>query len=687
VPTKEPGVPRVPAKTKTSLAKSVCRMCLSACGIDAQVEDGKLVKVSAMKEHPIHRLCVKAPAIPDWLYSPRRAVHPLKKVDGEWQPTSWDDALGIIAQKLGDVKAEYGAKSLVVHLGEPLVGSAVPRLAVRFCSLFGTPNYTSGASLCFAAKGIGHGLSIARRMFPLAPSYKKTKCVVVWGRNPEQSKIGEQFDVLAAQKRGAKLIVVDPRVTSLAKKADLHIQIRPGTDCVLALSLMNVIIAEGWYDKDFVENWTFGFDKLKKHIRGYSPEAVVGITGVPADKIRQFAEMYATTKPAAITQGVSLDHCVNGVQNSRAISILIAITGNMDITGGNTYDFPLPQTSLRVKGRVKVDEVIGADYPIFNKFVSETSAMPVTDAILTDKPYAVKALIVQGCNPVLTWPDSHKVAKAFEKLDLLVVSDLFMTETAEMADIFLPAAAFLEGKLIMDYATKGVPLLIMGQKAIEPPGECKEDWQLWSELGKKMGYADYFPWRDTDELFAYLLKPSGITLEQLERNPGGIFYGDYNHRRKYEAAGFDTPSGKLEIFSPTLAAYGYDPLPTFSPMKPSDDYPLTLISGTRTIAYTHSQYRDIARLKKLAPEPLVEINPEPAVKLGIADGEMVIVESAKGSITLKARVTPDVPPMVLSLQHGWKEANANLLTDNQPCDPISGYPAFKTTPCRVKKAG
>ena len=677
----------MPSKSNTSVANSVCRLCQSCCGINAHVENGKLIRVGAMKEHPIHRLCVKATAIPDWIYSPHRVIHPLKKVNGEWQETSWDDALGIIAEKLGELKAEYGAKSLVVHLGEPLVGTEVPRIASRFCSLFGTPNYTSGASLCFIAKGIGHGLSINRRSFPLSPSYAKTKCAVVWGRNPEQSKIGEEAAVFAAQKRGAKLIVVDPRATGLAKKADLHIQVRPGTDCALALALMNVIIAEELYDKAFVEKWTFGFDKLKKHVRGYSPEAVVGITGVAAAKIRQFARMYATTKPAAITQGVSLDHCTNGVQNSRAISILIAITGNLDITGGNVYNSPLPQTSLRVKGRVKVDEAIGARYPIFSKFVSETTAMPVPDAIITGEPYPVKALIVQGCNPVLTWPDSGKVRQAFERLELLVVSDLFMTETAKMADIFLPAAAFLEKKIIMDYATKGVPLFMLGQKAIEPPGECKEDWQLWSELGKKMGYADYFPWRNSDELLSYLLKPTGITLEQLEQNPEGVIYGEFNRQRKYEEEGFDTPSGRVEIFSPVLAAYGYDPLPTFTPQgrTPDDGYPFNLITGTRTVAFTHSQYRDIDRLKKLAPEPLVEINTESARELGIADGEMVIVETADDSITLKARVTPDILPGVVSLQHGWKEANANLLTTYQPCDPISGYPAFKTTPCRVRK--
>ena len=681
----------MPGKNNTRVVKAICRGCLSCCGIDAHVENGRLVKVTAMKEHPINRLCVKAQALPDWLYSPQRITHPLRKVDGAWREISWGEALGIIGDKLADIKENYGAKALVVHLGEPMVGIEVPRVAIRFCSLYGTPNYTSGASLCFAAKGIGHGLSVSRRMFPLAASYKDTRCVVVWGRNPQQSKIGEQADILSAQKRGAKLIVVDPRATSLAKRADLHIQVRPGTDCALALGLLNVIIAEELYDADFVNRWTLGFDKLTEHVRKYSPEVVEKVTRVPADKIRQFARMYAASKPATITQGVSLDHCINGVQNSRAISILIAITGNLDVLGGNIYNSPLPQASLRVKGIVAVDEVIGAQYPIFNKFVSETTAMPVAEAILSGKPYPVKALIVQACNPALTWPDSHKVRQAFEKLDLLVVSDLFMTETARLADIFLPAAAFLERKIVMDYAFKGLPLIVVSQKAFEPPADCLEDWQLWAELGRKMGYADYFPWQNTDELFAYLLEPSGITLEQLEKNPGGVLHHPLDRQRKYEQEGLDTPSGKVELFSSTMAEYGYDPLPTFTELgenpRLAERYPFTLITGTRVSAFTHSQHRHIARLRKLMPQPLVEINPDSAKNLGIADGEQVVVESPKGSITLQAKITPDIPPQVLSLQHGWDEANANILTDNEPHDPISGYPGFKTILCQVRKIG
>jgi anaerobic selenocysteine-containing dehydrogenase len=674
----------------TKVVKSLCHMCSSGCGIDAHVENGRLVRVTARKEYPVNRLCVKAQAIPDWLYSPERITHPMRKVDGTWRRISWDEAFDIISDSLASIKENYGAKALVVHLGEPMISTDAPRLAARFCSLYGTPNYTTGASLCFAAREIGHGLTLGKRMSPLFPSYENTRCVVVWGYNPEQSRVGEEASILSAQKRGAKLIVVDPRATPLAKMADIHIQIRPGTDCALALGLLNVIIAEELYDRKFVKKWTFGFDKLSEHVKQYPPERVEEITLVPAKKIVQFARMYATNKPATISQGVALDHCANGVQNSRAISILIAITGNLDVIGGDIYYSPLRQTSLRVKGTVSVDEAIGARYPIFDKFTGETSAMPVADAIITGEPYPVKALIVQGCNPALTWPDSNKVREAFQKLDLLVVSDLFMTETAKLADIFLPATAFPERKILKDYVYEGLPLITLSNKVVEPPADCLEDWQVWSELGKRMGYADYFSWRSADELLAYLLEPSGITLEQLEQNLGGILYHRLDRQRKYEEEGLDTPSGKVEIFSQIMADYRYDPLPTFTEPQPgavAESYPFILITGTRVNAFTHSRYRNIARLRKLVPQPWVEINPAPAKNFGIADGDEVVVESAKGSIKLQARITPDIHPKVLSLQHGWSEANANILTDDEQHDPISGYPGFKTILCQVRKTG
>ena len=219
-------------------------MCDRCCGIDAHTSDGKLIKVTGMEEHPFNQLCVKAQGIVDWLYSPERVTTPLKRADGDWKQITWDEAFDIIGDRLSKVKKDYGAKALVAHLGNPFINTHVGRVASRFCSVFGTPNYTSGASLCFAASGIGHGLSLSRRMMRLHPSYENSRCIVVWGSNPQQSNIADAVRLLAARKEGARLIVIDPRKTPLAKEADIYTPIRPGTDCYLALGLLNVIIAE-----------------------------------------------------------------------------------------------------------------------------------------------------------------------------------------------------------------------------------------------------------------------------------------------------------------------------------------------------------------------------------------------------------------------------------------------------------
>ena len=339
-----------------------------------------------------------------------------------------------------------------------------------------------------------------------------------------------------------------------------------------------------------------------------------------------------------------------------------------------------------MKGRVNVSEVIGAEYPVFGKFTGETTSVPVSDAIISGEPYPVKALIVQAANPALTWPDTGKVRQALGQLDLLVVCDLFMTETAKLADIFLPVTSFLEAEVLKDYSFGGLPLIAIGNKVVEPLGDCREDWWVWSELGRRMGYGEYFSWQSTDELLANLLEPSGITVEQLKENSGGIMYHNLNDSKKYMVEGLNSPSGKVEVFSQVLEEYGYDPLPTFTEPELAEGYPFILTTGARVNAFTHSQHRNVARLRKLVPQPLVEINTSTARELGVADGDRVTVESPRGSIKLEAKITDDIHPRVFSLQHGWEEANANILTDDKGNDPISGYPAFKSVMCRVTKA-
>jgi anaerobic selenocysteine-containing dehydrogenase len=673
------------------IVKTVCNMCEVRCGINVHVEYGKIIKVEGMPEHPLNAICVKAQAIPELVYSKERLTNPLRRVDGEFKEISWDAAFGLIADKLTGIKEKYGPQAVAIHVGNAFIATQTEKMIRRFSDLYGTPNYSTGGSYCFLASAIGHILTCGAHVLPHYQG--NADCMILWGSNRTQSgpPVADRVDAWVG--RGAKLIVIDPRVTTSAKKADLHAQIRPGTDCALALGMLNVIIAEGLYDKPFVEEWTVGFDKLAVQVKEYSPEKVEEITWVPAATVRNMARMYATSKPACIAVGIPTNHSTNGIQAIRAITILMAITGNIDVSGGNIITPGMWQSSIRVKGRIpSLETSVGAPYPLFRRYTIESTASPLTEAILSEKPYPIKALIVAGCNPVMTMPNTNKVKRAFSKLELLVVMDIFMTDTAKMAHIVLPGAAFPERQDLRHWRQNGLSLTVATKRVVEPVGNCMEDWKIWAELGKKMGYGEYFPWQDADELFEYLLKPSGITLSQLKQNPAGVYYAEREFQ-KYLKEGFETPSKKVELYSELMVQHGYDPLPTFrepaeSPVSRPDlakQYPWILTTGARTLAYLHSEYRNLPRLRKLVPEPLVEINRQTAASLGVANGDWVKVESLRGSIELKAKVTDDIHPKVVSIQHGWSEANANLLTDDEARDPVSGYPSFRSLLCRVTK--
>ncbi|MFC1980126.1 molybdopterin-dependent oxidoreductase [Chloroflexota bacterium] len=682
-------------KSDVRVVKTICNMCGTRCGIDVYVENGEIVKVLGMEEHPFNTMCVKAKAIPELVHSSERLAKPLRKIDGELKEVSWGDALDFIAERLSEVKQRYGAKACVLHFGVPFVSSCTEYVARRFSDLYGTPNYTSGASFCFMARTIGHSLTCGTHIFPHQPG--SPRCMVIWGNNPPESRPLQADYIYAMLGRGIKLIVVDPRASALAKKADIHAQIRPGTDCALALSVLNVIINEWLYDRDFVEQWTVGFAQLAEHVKDWSPEKVEAITWVEAETIREMARMYASSKPATVSLGISMDHCTNGIQAIRAITTLIAITGNFDIPGGNTYVPRFRLASLRIPEKVADETSVGADYPLFTRFTLEETVVPVIDQMLTEKPYPIKALLIAGCNPAVTWPNIKKFEQGREKLDLMVVVDIFLTSTAKMADVVLPGTTFLETEDIRTYGVAvsrgGHPIVCKSNRVIKPIGDSMEDWKIWVELGKKIGYGEYFPWKDTDELFEELLKSTNVTLDQLKQKPGGIRYAEREFQ-KYLRDGFNTLSKKVEIFSETLKEHGYDGLPTFhepaeSPVSRSDlvdKYPLMFLSGPRTIFYHHSQHRNLPTLRKFMPESLLEIHPQTASSFGVADGDMVTVESIRGSIKIKAKLTEDVHPKVVSMQHGWSDTVANYLTDDEERDPISGYPGFRSVLCRVTKA-
>ena len=683
--------------TETEAIKSVCMLCFMVCGIDAHVRDGVLLGVDGMKAHVATQgvLCPRGYRLPDYVYSPDRLKYPLLRgKDGSFRRATWDEALEFVADGLQRIKEELGPQSVAVTVGS--IGAEnilISAFAQRWRAAFGTPNFFSIEAHCFRARIMARIFTFGN--YPLSDP-DNAECVVLWGHNPDASEppVAARLHKLADQ--GLKIIAIDPRKIPLAKKG-IHVPIRPGTDAALALSMINVIINEGLYDREFVENYTLGFDKLKEHVKEYTPEKVSGICQVPPSDITRISRIFAGANGACIEQGInSLDQHINGFQNSRVIAILQAITGNYNRPGGWCRNPFMRLSDLRLP--VEGDPIGAKEYPIFHSFWGMTSPygqqMLLPDAILTEKPYPIKALLVSGGNPAAAWPDAGKVKQAFKKLDLMVVMDLFMTETAKLANVVLPVCSSVETLgLAYNYGlTMGIPFAMLSRKLIEPVGESKPDWWIYSRLGRKMGFPEQFPWNSDEEVVDHMLKPSGFTLKQfMEDFPNGVMFG----KRSYEPdKKFRTPSGRIELYSESLGALGQDPLPvhkepTQSPLENpalTEEFPFILVTGIRIPEYTHWQMKSIPSLRNLAPEPVGWLHPTTAQSGGVRDGDMMVVETRRSAIRVRASTTEEIMPGVISLAHGWEEeVNANRLTELEGRDPVTGYSEFRNLACRIGK--
>lgn len=682
---------------------TVCRLCSTCCPIEVDVEEGRLTaarrKSSLPEESRLH--CPKLAAAPAIVYSPERLTKPLLRdtnaPSGTLREASWSEALDVVAERFLHFKKEHGAQSVCWLRGMAADWGAPWDYANRLMNAFGSPNTIGNGSVCHVAREMAHVYTYGAMTLPQA---RNARCILVWGKNDRNTCPPAFESIMAARRQGAKLIVIDPVKTPLAAMADVWLQIKPGQDGPLAMAMIHEIIENGLYDKDFVAAHTFGFEALKAAARNFPVEVVAPRLWLEIEQVRKAVGLYATTHPACIVEGNGLDMQVQAFQATRAVCILRALTGNLDRDGGDFIPQPVPTRNIQLKDRLPRGlEPITREYPLFNEFHPTWGLHAqscVVDAVLDENPYPVRMLVVQSGNPVVTMTDSSRVRRCLEKVEFLVVIDLFMNQTAQYADVILPASSCFEKTQLNRAYMRNNPVILQRQ-VLECLGESRPDWKIVFDLAGRLGLKDDFPWRSVEEAIDYQLAPSGITVEGLCRSPGGLRAEELQYE-KFLESGFATPSGKVELFSERLQQNGQPPVPFMNgaledPVSFADwNVPDLLIgiSGERSSRFTHTQFHRIESLVGKEPEGLVDIHPTDAQPRGIFDGDWVTVTTPRGKVKMKARIAEVIHPGSIQIAWGWGEVHPdfglNNLTDDDRRDPITATPSNRAFMCRVEKA-
>ena len=682
--------------------RTACRSCHGGCGVIAHVKDGKVVKVEGDKESPISygTLCSKGLSITQLAYHPDRILHPMKKTGNGWQRITWDEALDTVAAKFKAVADEFGPEQIVVGQG---TGRDYESHLYRFANQLGTPNVLTAGHMCYVSRVASTLVTVGN--LPVCDYRGGPKCIVMWGCNPQWTNPDEYkgVDFWRAYKKGAKLICIDPRKGFVAKKADLWLQLRPGTDAALAMGFHHVILEEELYDREFAEQYINGWEAFTERVREYPLDKVQEITWVDQELIRKAARMYAKTKPACIHWGVPTEQTNNCVSCTRIMTGLMAATGNLDAPGGNVLYVNPPTRTVSEFSRhrdlskeARAKRLGGNQYQLGARVAFITPKV-AWEAILTGKPYPLRAGLLCGTNPVVSRANAREAYEALKKLEFLVVIDHFMTPTADLADIFLPAGTWLEQDHVADN-WKRHGFVVARQKCADI-GEAWQDHKIFLELGKKMGQE----WWDTvEDSLDYLLEPAGLTWEEFKKI--GYLKGEMVYF-KYKERGFSTPTGKVELYSTVLEKWGFDPLPRYTelPESPystpelSEKYPYILNAGLRAPTFFHTANRQQPWLREIRPDPIVEIHPESAEKEGIEEGQWVWIESPRGRVKERAKFNKGIDPRVIVAEHGWwfpeiKEkghgwdiSNINILTDNshESMDPAIGATNLRVCLCRI----
>ncbi|KDE55602.1 formate dehydrogenase subunit alpha [Methanoculleus sp. MH98A] len=677
---------------------TTCPYCGTGCSFNLVVQDGRVVGTAPYRRSPVNegKVCPKGTYAHEFVNSPDRLTKPLIKKNGKFEEATWDEAYDLIARKFKSYKPDEFAA-----LASARVSNEENYLLMKFTrGVMKSRHIDHCARLCHASTVAGLAASFGSgAMTNSIGDIAESKCVFILGSNTfeQHPLIGRR--VMQAKKNGAKIIYADPRYTATAKQADLYMPFVSGSDVAILNCMMQEIIKNGWEDREFIANRTKDYEKLKEVVMKdtYSLENVSKISGIPAESLKTAAEWFGTAESSALLYSMGITQHTVGVDNVRSTANLQMLTGNLGKRGGGV-------NALRGQNNVQGACDMGALPVVFTgyqKVIDEAVHKKFADAwgfsdgicepkngyevtvmmdVLTDNPGELKCMYIMGENPMLSDPDLTHVKHAIENLEFLVVQDIFLTETAELADVVLPAACYAERDGTQTSTERRVQ---MWRKAQDPPGEAKVDWQIISELAAKMGYADQFPYRSAEEIFNEIaaLTPSyhGMNYERLSR-PEALHWPcpavDHPGTPILHIGKFSHPDG-MGVFAP---------LEWKPPAEvPDAEYPFVLTTG-RVLWHWHTgtMTRRSATLDHEVPTGWIEINPEDAQALGIKDKEMIRAVTRRGSVDVPARVTGDIMKGVMFMPFHFKECAANVLTNNA-LDPIAKIPEFKACAVKVEK--
>lgn len=691
-------------ETGIEVKPTICDICCPSfhCGIDAYVKDGTLIKIEGTADHPVNHglLCPKGLSNRQYIYRKDRIQTPLRRTGprgaGTFEPISWEEAYAEIAQKLNAIKAESGPESVLFYSGySKWYRPFLHRLAYSF----GSPNFLTESSSCMTSTFLNWWVTTGNPM--CSSDVQNAGVFLGWAFNPYYSRHLAALNVERRKAEGMKVIIIDPRITPASLKlADMHLRPRTGTDGALALGLAHILIRDGKTDQDYIQKYVHGYPEFAAYVREFTPARVEELTGVPAGQLEQAAAMIASNLPLAINESAApLAHHRNGFQNYRAIMALSAIMGCFDRKGGQipiqfSYNylaggFPTRENEFVMAhyDRVRAPAVGAERFPIWNDFIHEAQANDLSRQIEEGVPYPIRAMFGVGMNYRIS-PDDERLKQNLQKLDFLVNTELFLTDTCKFCDIVLPACTSFERSELKSY---GGGYLFYTKPVIDRLYDSKPDVEILCQLAKALQLDDELLPLGPEACLEYILQDLPVSLGDLKASnkpvkvPG---ISPYVPGTMLEH-GLNTASGKFELYSLAIERHpGFDPLPTYRPPyegRPDEDLPLVLSSSPRMPNALHSRLHQVSWNRSLRPEPTADLSLEDAAALGIARGDLIEISSHRGSIRVKANLTRKAEPGVICLYHGYAEADVNTLTDNEILDPYSGFPTYRETRVRVKK--